>query len=212
MPVDQAAFLAATERTVASRCLIAMLALVGPLPVNDDRAQVGLFLGTQPWAAQRGEQDRYDSTTVKALIDARAAFLSGARAVRADFSWVHDAAVLHAPQGRIMLMDRPMHTFPRCHSCTASFTVVHGRVLSRCSSCTVLTHFAKVAKGIQPSHNACVSAITGARESNTGSSSFPAIIRTFVALLPCIRFAKHDATCDRDCCSCVSLSPVTATP
>ena len=27
-----------------------------------------------------------------------------------------------------------------------------------------------------------------------------------------MRFDKHDAICDRDCCSCVSLSPVTATP
>ena len=27
-----------------------------------------------------------------------------------------------------------------------------------------------------------------------------------------MRFAKHDAICERDCCSCVSLSPVTATP
>ena len=29
---------------------------------------------------------------------------------------------------------------------------------------------------------------------------------------PCSRFARQDATCDRDCCNCVSLSPVTATP
>ena len=30
--------------------------------------------------------------------------------------------------------------------------------------------------------------------------------------LPHIRFARHDAICGRGCCSCVSLSPVTATP
>ena len=69
-----------------------------------------------------------------------------------------------------------------------------------------------VACGIRPSHSARVSAVTGAKQSNTGSSLLPAIISTVVALLPCIRFTKHDVICDQDCCSCVSLSPTTATP
>ena len=130
---------------------------------------------------------------------------------RADPSRVNGTATMHAPQERITLEDRPLHPFQSRHSCTP-FTAVHGRAQLRCSSCAVLTHFAMVAKGSQPSHSACASAITGAKESNTGSSSSPAIISTVVALFPRIRFAKHDATCDRDCCSCVSTSPVTATP
>ena len=34
------------------------------------------------------------------------------------------------------------------------FTAVHGRAVSRCSACALLTHFAMVACGIQVSHNA----------------------------------------------------------
>ena len=50
-----------------------------------------------------------------------------------------------------------------------------------------------MASGIHLSHTACVRAITGAKESKTGSSSHPAVIDTTVALLLCMRFPKHDA-------------------
>ena len=56
------------------------------------------------------------------------------------------------------------------------------------------------------------SAITGAKKSNTGSSSFPAVMSTIVTLFPCRRIARQDANWDRDCCNCATFSPVTATP
>ena len=109
-------------------------------------------------------------------------------AVRADPSRINDTAIMHAPQERIMLEDRPLRAFEGRNSSTER--AFHGgpgpRVTLRCA---VLTHFAMVASGIQPSHSACVRPITGAKGSNTGSSSFPAIISAIVALLPCIRFA-----------------------
>ena len=88
-------------------------------------------------------------------------------------------------------------------------TAAYGGALSRCSFCAALMHFAMVASGIQPSHSECVSAITGAKESKTGSSSSPAVISTIVTLFPCNRFARQDVTWDRDCCNCFSLSPAT---
>ena len=42
--------------------------------------------------------------------------------------------------------------------------------------CAAFTHVAIVASGIQSSHSACASAVTGARESNTGSSSSAAVM------------------------------------
>ena len=53
----------------------------------------------------------------------------------------------------------------------------------------------------------------GCQKSRTpGQARFPPSSAPVLRSLTCIRFAKHDAICDRDCCSCVSLSPVTATP
>ena len=112
-------------------------------------------------------------------------FLEDVDAVRADPSRVHDAAVMRAPQTWIMLNDGPLHPLQRRHNpAVRPFAGSQGRALSRCSVCATLMYLAKVASGIQPSHSACVGAITGARESDTGSSSFPTVIRDTLTMQP----------------------------
>ena len=114
----------ATQRR--QRLSRAILASLGPLPANDDRAYLGLLLGTQPRAPQRGEQGRYDSSTAKALMERHAQPLPRPRrlleqnvhAVRADPSRINVTAIMHAPQERVMLEDRPLRAFESSHSCT----------------------------------------------------------------------------------------------
>ena len=106
--------------------------------------------------------------------------------MRADSSQVYGAPVIHAPREE---NDRGLSTafaspLPRLRP----FTAVHGRALSRGSCCPTLTHLASVACGIQPFHSACVSVMTGARESKNGSSSSPPVMSTIVTLLLCSRF------------------------
>ena len=184
VPVSQASFFAATERTQRrERSGRAVLVQLGPLSINDHRPPVGWLRHTQPWAVQRGEQGRKDSSTVKTFV----AFVQSdatplprpcrlleeeMRAVRTNPPRVHDATVMHAPETRIVLEDSPLQPFQRRDDCAEGpVTVSHGLLLSRCSLRAALMHFAKVASGIQPSHSACVSAITDAKESKTGSSS-----------------------------------------
>ena len=83
--------------------------------------------------------------------------------MRADSSQVHGAPVIRAPQQE---NDRGLSTaFASPLLRLRPFTAVHGRALSRGSFCPTLTHLASVACGIQPFHSACVSVMTGARES-----------------------------------------------
>ena len=127
MLVDQTVFFPAAERTQRRQRLgRAILAWLGPLPANDDRAHQGLLLGTQPRAVQHGEQGRHDSSTAKALLQRHAPPLPRPRrllelsvhAERADLSRINDAAIMHAPQERVTLEDRPVRAFEGCHSCT----------------------------------------------------------------------------------------------
>ena len=161
MPVSRASFFAATERTQRrERSGRAVLAQLGPLSVNDHRPH-----------AQRDEQGRKDSSTVKAFV----AFVQSdatplprpcrlleedMHAVRADPPRVHVATVMHAPEEGIVLEDSPQQPLQRSNDCAeGSFHGGPCPVLSRCSFCATLVHFAMVASDIQPSHCACVSAI-----------------------------------------------------
>ena len=111
-----------------------------------------------------------------------------------------------------VLEDCPLHSFQRCGR--RAERTIDGEpgprivllLLPRDSE--ALGH----RSGIRLSHSACVSAITGASTSRTGSSSLAAAIDIIVTLLPCSRFAKHATTTERDCCNCVSLRPVKETP
>ena len=92
---------------------------------------------------------------------------------------------------RVTLRDCPLHTAQRCRWLTASL----GRACSFCSCRATLMHFTWPSwpEASILSHNG---ATTGVKESYTESSPHDAHQR---------HFAKHDATCERDCCKCVSL-------
>ena len=104
-----------------------MLAQLGPLSINDHRPQVGLLPDTRPWAVQRGEHGRKDSSTVKTFV----AFVQGdaspvqhpcrlleeeLHAVQADLPRVHGATFMHAQKG-IVLEDSPVQPFQRRNDC-----------------------------------------------------------------------------------------------
>ena len=104
MPVDQNAFHAAAERTQQRQRLRPRDTFVA------------------------GEQGRYDSSTAKAfmtLMQRHASPLPRSRrlieqcshAVRADSSRINDAAIVHAPQERVVLEDRPLHACEGCRGC-----------------------------------------------------------------------------------------------
>ena len=99
-------------------------------------------------------------------------------AVRVDPSWIHETAIMHAPQERIMHEDRPLHALEGRNSRTEG--AFHGGD----HGCQGVKHQVEL---VSRHHEHLCGALV-------------------------IRFAKQNTICDRDCCRCISLSPVTATP
>ena len=131
-------------------------------------------------------------------------------AVRADSSRVNNAAVVHAPQEGIMLKNGPLHACKSCHGCSKrTFDGGPRRCVLASLELRLPDAFSHGGQWHPPVPYRVREGAHGWQESKTKSSSRSAIIGTTVALLRCMRFAKHDAICERDC---VSLSPVTATP
>ena len=159
VPVGQASSFAATERTQRrERSGRAVLAQLGPLCVNDHRPQVGLLQHTEPWAVQRGEQWRKNSSTVKAFV----AFVQ------------RDAT---PPPRPCRLLEEDVHVPSSCPQFQPRNGCVEGSFdggsRPRAVALLVLRSLDAFRHGgTQPSHSACVSAIMGVKES-THRDIFP---------------------------------------
>ena len=169
--------------------------------------------------ASRGAKTAHTGKTFEAFMQRNASPLpSDCRSLQQD---VHALRVgstirpscMHAPKEGIVFEDCPLHSLQGRNG--RAKTALDRSRRSSIVELLMLRFFDALGHGgmRHPSVPQRVRAWDqGARESYTGSSSFPAAMSTLVTLFPWRRFAKHDANCERDCCSCVSLSPVTATP
>ena len=122
------------------------------------------------------------------------------------------------PARNVRSVDSPMcfTNTSKWHACDKAdiilrrpLTVAQGRALTRWSCCETWMHLA-----MDRAASNCPTTHASSRcERRTLEPARCLPISTTVTLFPCSSFARHDATLERDCCRCASLSSVvTETP